>query len=316
MSEAQVDVLPEEVPGAGPAAAIPATGSTAATARAILRSSRPRQWLKNVLVAAAPLAGGALTEASTLGRTALAFASFCLVASGTYLINDAQDVAADRRHPQKHRRPVAAGVLPVRLAVRAGAVLIAAGLVLTLVVNLALLGVVAAYVALTTAYSLWLKHEPVFDIATVAAGFFIRALAGGVASDIHVSRWFLIVTAFGSLYVVAGKRHAELVALGPGASAVRPSLRHYTVGYLRHLIAIAAGVTILGYCLWAFGTERPADSPWAELSVIPIVLGVMRYDLLLEHGQGGEPEEILLLDRPLQAFAVIWAALLAVGVYG
>ncbi len=180
----------------------------------MLRAARPHQWLKNVLVVAAPGAAGVLLRPEVLGRAAIAFAAFCLVSSGTYLLNDAMDVHADRLHPRKRHRPVASGVVSLGLARIAAAVLLAAGVGLGLVANVWLAVVLAVYVVLMQAYSTVFKKVAVIELAIVSSGFVIRAIAGGVATDVPISTWFLIVTSFASLFIVVGKRHAEQLTLG------------------------------------------------------------------------------------------------------
>ena len=290
--------------------------TSGAIAAGLVRSARPRQWVKNVLVVAAPGAAGVLTQPGPLGTVALALVAFCLVSSGTYMLNDARDVDADRRHPTKRERPVAAGIVPVGVAVGAGIALLVAGSLIALVVGTGFLAVVAGYVALTTSYTLWLKHVAVLDLAVVAGGFFIRAIAGGVATGVPFSRWFLIVAAFGSLFMVAGKRHGEHLDLGPEGGEVRATLEHYSRDYLRYVWTLASGVTLAAYCLWAFEeAEASAGAPWFELSIIPFVLAILRYALMLEQGRGSAPEEIVLGDRTLQAIGLVWVALFACGVY-
>ena len=293
-----------------------ARGSAPSLAHGLRRTARPRQWTKNVLVLAAPGAAGVLAQSGPLLTVALAFVSFCLVASGTYFLNDARDVEADRRHPTKRERPVAAGIVPVGMAVGVGIALLAAGLAVALAVGAPFLGVVAGYVALTTSYTLWLKQVAVLDLAVVAGGFFIRAIAGGVAAGVPFSRWFLIVAAFGSLFMVAGKRHGEQLDLGAQGAEVRATLAHYSSDYLRYVWTLASGVTLAAYCLWAFEeAEASAGAPWFELSIIPFVLAILRYALMLEQGRGSAPEEIVLGDRTLQAIGLVWVALFACGVY-
>lgn len=282
--------------------------------RALVQACRPQQWSKNLLVLAVPAAAGALGEGPVVRDTALALVAFTLVSSGTYLLNDAADVEADQRHPVKRTRGIAAGDVSVRVAVGVGVVLLLAGLAVALAVGLDLFGILALYIALTAAYTLRLKHVPVFDIALVASGFFLRAVAGGVAADLPVSRWFLIVTASGSLFVTIGKRYAEKT----GAAAelrTRRVLEHYSADYLRALLSTSAGVLVLAYCLWAF-EGRPEDGPsgWTALSAVPFVLGVMRYGLLVDHGHGEEPEQLLAGDRQLQLLALGWLGLILVGV--
>ena len=323
MSERIQPVEREAPPGNGgsalrtverPAPAAPAERQS--TAAALVRAARPKQWLKNVLLFAAPGAAGVLTQPSALATLALAFVAFCLVASGTYLLNDARDAEADRAHPHKRHRPVAAGAVSVRLAVAVGVLLLLAGLAVAAIAGLGLLGLVLLYVTITAAYTLWLKEVAVVDIVVVAAGFIIRAVAGGVAVGVPISRWFLIVASFGSLFMVAGKRHGEHLDLGPEAGAVRATLSEYSREYLRFVWTTASAVTIGGYCLWAFEQSgRSPTVPWYELSIIPFVRFVLRYALVIGNGGGSAPEDLVLSDRGLQTFALAWLALYGAGVY-
>ncbi|MDQ3935255.1 MAG: decaprenyl-phosphate phosphoribosyltransferase [Actinomycetota bacterium] len=284
--------------------------------RGVLRAMRPKQWLKNVLVFAAPGAAGVLNEGDVLGSVLIGFAAFCLVSSGTYLLNDARDVESDRLHPRKRFRPIADGTVPVRLAVVLGIGLIAAGLAVAALVRLELLIVVAAYIVLTTSYTLWLKHVEVVDIVAIASGFIMRAVAGGAAADVPLSRWFIIVASFGSLFIVAGKRHGEHIDLGDDGQAVRATLGAYSRNYLKHVWTMASGVTIAAYCLWAFEmAPKGSEVPLYELSIVPFVTFMLRYAMLLEAGHGEAPEDVVLGDRVLLALGAIWIVLFGSGVY-
>lgn len=283
--------------------------------RALLVEARPKQWTKNLLVFAAPLAAG--IEAAHLGPAVAAFGCFCLAASGTYFLNDAADVEADRRHPTKRLRPIAAGEIPLGPARAIGVGAIATSVVLALAVRWQLAVVVAAYVALTTTYSLWMKHVPVLDVVGVAAGFVLRAIAGAAAVDVPISDWFFIVTSFGSLFMVVGKRRGEALELGADAAEFRPTLGAYPASYLAQVQSVAMAVMLVGYCLWAFEKAGLADTsiPWFQLSIVPFVLAVLRYALLVDTGHGGAPEDLVLADRALLAMGLTWAVLFAVGVY-
>jgi decaprenyl-phosphate phosphoribosyltransferase len=281
----------------------------------LVRALRPKQWVKNVLVAAAPAAAGVLTESDSLWRVGLAFVAFCMVSSATYLVNDVGDAEEDRRHPRKRHRPVAAGVVSPRTALMTAAVLALGGFALAYAIRPAFLAIVAGYVATTVAYTIWLKHMAVFDIAVVASGFIFRAVAGGVAVDVPISRWFLIVTSFGSLFIVAGKRYSEHVTMGVEREATRSTLAAYSRDYLRYVYTMASAVTLTGYALWAFEqSELEGTIPWFELSIGPVVLGILRYALLLEEGFGGAPEDIALGDRPIQVLGLLWVVLFGAGV--
>src|SRR5215211_5871054 len=252
--------------GDSPAAAVPLRSAEAissaptsappvvpATWRSLVRTARPKQWSKNVLVFAAPAAAGVLDEPRHVLQTVVAFVAFCFAASGTYFFNDALDAHADRQHPTKQFRPVAAGHISERLAKVIAVVLVAVAILVALPVREGqLAGVVAGYVALTLSYSVWLKHEPVVDLGAVAAGFVIRAIAGGVATGVPISEWFLIVAGGASLFMVTGKRYAEQIELGDASGAHRATLTEYSRGYLSFVRAVASGVTIMAYCQWAF----------------------------------------------------------------
>jgi decaprenyl-phosphate phosphoribosyltransferase len=282
----------------------------------ILRALRPKQWLKNVLVAAAPAAAGVLTETDVLVDVGLAFLAFCMVSSATYLLNDIRDVEADRMHPRKRFRAIAAGTVPVRLALALAFLLMPAGFGIAALVRLELLIVVVSYVTLTTAYTLWLKHVEVVDIVAIASGFILRAVAGGAAVDVPLSRWFIIVASFGSLFIVAGKRHGEHIDLDASRGEVRATLAGYSRDYLKYVWTMASGVTIAAYCLWAFEmAPRDSEVPLYELSIVPFVTFMLRYAQLLEAGHGEAPEDVVLGDRVLIALAALWIALFGAGVY-
>jgi decaprenyl-phosphate phosphoribosyltransferase len=284
---------------------------------ALVRLARPKQWVKNVLVLAAPGAAGVLDEPAALRDTGIAFVCFCLAASGTYYLNDALDAEADRVHPTKRFRPVAAGEVSQRTAIVGGLVLMAAAIALSFLADPQLALVIAGYLALTFAYSAWLKHEAVLDLASVAAWFVLRAIAGGVAVGVDISPWFLIVAGAGSFFMVTGKRHSELLHLGDDASTHRPSLGMYSHSFLNYVRALTSSVAVLAYCLWAFEeSARVGDPTWFELSIIPFVLGILRYALLLEQGGGGAPEELVLSDRMLLIIGVAWVATFAIAVHG
>jgi decaprenyl-phosphate phosphoribosyltransferase len=283
---------------------------------AVIRTARPKQWIKNVLVFAAPGAAGVLTHRGPFLRSLVAFGAFCLAASGTYFLNDVLDREGDRAHPRKRHRPIAAGALSPTAAVVIAAVLLAAGVATGAAVTAKLALVLAIYVAVTFSYSTWLKHEPVIDLAMVAAGFVLRAIAGGVAARVPLSDWFLIVASFGSLFMVAGKRHAEHVDLGDERGTHRQTLSTYSLAYLRYVRSISSAVAIAAYCLWAFEKAKVSSAPlWFQLSIVPFVLAILRYALLLDQGRGGAPEDLVLSDRTLQVLGGLWVLSFAVGVH-
>ena len=284
---------------------------------ALLRLARPKQWSKNVLVVAAPGAAGVLLHPQPAFRTFIAFVCFCLAASATYFLNDAIDVESDRNNPRKRNRPVAAGEVSVHAAITWSIVLACAAIALCFAARWQLVLVIGGYFVLQLSYSLWLKHEPVLDLAAVACGFVLRTIAGGVAVGVTISPWFLIVAAAGSLFMVTGKRSAELHQVSAGIVSYRRSLAGYTEPYLRYVRSVSSSVAILAYCLWAFEKSATVgEQSWFELSIVPFALGILRYSLLLTQGDGGTPEDLVLSDRVLIGLGVAWVICFAIAVHG
>ena len=283
--------------------------------QAIVKALRPRQWVKNVLVLAAPLAAGSVTEGHVLLPVALAFVVFCMAASGIYLINDALDVESDRQHPVKRNRPIAAGVLPVNLAYAMAVVLLVGSIGLSFLANWNLAVVMAVYIAIQLGYCLGLKNLAVIDICIVSSGFLLRAIAGGVAASIPLSQWFLLIMAFGSLFMAAGKRYAELQLATATGAKIRKSLQYYTNTYLRFVWSLAACAVVVFYGLWAFEQDELRDTYLFAISMVPFTIAILRYAVDIDGGQAGEPEEIALSDRVLQLMAVAWIGMVGVAVY-
>jgi decaprenyl-phosphate phosphoribosyltransferase len=244
----------------------------------------------------------------------IAFVVFCLGASAVYLINDVRDVEADREHPTKRFRPIAAGVVPEWLAYTLAAVLGAASLLLAwwLTPNLAL--VMAVYIGMQLAYCFGLKHQAVIDICIVSSAYLLRAIAGGAATDIHLSQWFLLSAAFASLFMVAGKRYAELQLAERTGARIRKSLESYTSTYLRFVWTMSATAVVVCYGLWAFERDAASGS-WFKISMVPFTIAILRYAVDVDGGLAGEPEDIALRDRVLQLLFVAWMGTIGVAVF-
>jgi decaprenyl-phosphate phosphoribosyltransferase len=280
----------------------------------VVKAMRPRQWVKNVLVLAAPLAalGGphhyTYTEMLSKAFPVFgAFVVFCLAASSIYLINDVRDIEADREHPTKRFRPIAAGVVPEWLAYTLAAVLGIASLVIGwwFTPNLAL--VMAVYLAMQLGYCFGLKHQAVMDICIVSSAYLLRAIAGGAATGIHLTQWFLLMMAFGSLFMVAGKRYAELQLAERTGAKIRKALESYTSTYLRFVWTLSATALVVCYGLWAFDREH-GEAGWFVVSMVPFTIAILRYAVDVDGGLAGEPEDIALRDRVLQLLALAWIA--------
>lgn len=284
---------------------------------ALVLATRPRQWIKNLLVFTAPGAAGALDQGPVAVRVLLTFVAMCLASGSTYLVNDLVDLEADRRHPVKRHRPLASGAVPVPLGRLAAVVTGVGGLALAFAVGTTTGLTVLAYMTLTLSYSAVWKHIAVVDLVAVASGFVLRAVAGAEAADVAISTWFLLFVTFGSLLVVTGKREAELNDLGRDGAQVRATLEQYTQPFLRMVLAITATAALVVYCIWAFEASdvSAAAWPWFELSIVPMLIAMLRYLLVLEQGRGAAPEEVFLSDRTLQAVGVVWAVVFGIGVY-
>jgi decaprenyl-phosphate phosphoribosyltransferase len=284
------------------------TGPPSNLAAGIVKAIRPRQWVKNLLVFAAPLAAlgsGAHFDDRVLGKVSIAFVVFCMAASSIYLINDARDVEADREHPTKQFRPIAAGVLPVGMAYGIAVALAAGCLAISWWVTPHLALVMAVYLVIQLAYCFGLKHQAVLDICILSSGFLIRAIAGGVAGGIPLSQWFLLVMAFGSLFMAAGKRYAELQLAERTGAKIRKSLESYTSTYLTFVWTLSATAVVVCYGLWAFERDGNGGS-WFVISMVPFTIAILRYAVDVDGGIAGEPEEIALRDRVLQLLALAW----------
>ncbi|GAA1017701.1 decaprenyl-phosphate phosphoribosyltransferase [Acrocarpospora pleiomorpha] len=266
----------------------------------LVRTARPRQWVKNVLVAAAPLAAERY-DGGTLAATAVAFVAFCCAASAVYFLNDVLDANEDRAHPDKRLRPVAAGIVPESAALGGAAALAVAALTLTLAWQPVAAGVLAAYLLINVCYCRWLKHVPIVDLAVVSSGFLLRAVYGGAMAAVPLTRWFLIVIGATALFAVAGKRFSELARLGADGLTARPSLDQYSVSYLRFVWQAAGTVAMTVYCLWAF----PAHS----LTIIPFGLAFLRYAWHIDRAAAGAPESVVFGDRWLLGLGGVWVVL-------
>ena len=303
--------------------------------KGLIKEARPKQWVKNVLVFAAPGAAGVLTHGHALLRTIIIFVAFCMASAGTYYWNDILDIEADRVHVKKRFRPIASGAVPLGIARVVGTLLLVGGPALAFATRWQAGLACVVYVVLTTSYSKVWKHIAVVDLIAVAAGFVVRAVAGAAATNVPMSSWFVLCTSFGSLFIVTGKRYAELRELGDGPTTARATLEDYSLGFLRIVLSVSCCATLVAYCVWAFegkvvsgktgttGTTLALANTVAhsnalvfyQLSIVPMLTALLRYLLILEQGHGAAPEEIFAADRTLQVLGLVWVAVFATGVY-
>jgi 4-hydroxybenzoate polyprenyltransferase len=299
-----------------PGTAVAARPTLARRMFALIRSVRPKQWTKNLLVFAGLVFTYNLLNADMLSRVILSFVAFCALSSAGYLWNDLRDVKADRLHPIKRRRPIASGEVPPTVAVALALVLVGAGLGLALVLGRPFFLVASLYLLLTASYSIWLKHLVLVDVFGISAGFVLRAVGGAVVIGVPVSPWLYVCTVLVSLFLGFGKRRNELELMESGAAGHRKNLEEYSLELLDQLILIVASVTIMAYSLYTFTAENLPRDHSMMLTIPLVVYGLFRYLYLVRvRRQGGAPEDLLLTDPGMLGTAVAWVALSVIVLY-
>jgi decaprenyl-phosphate phosphoribosyltransferase len=281
---------------------------------AALQAVRPRQWPKNLLVFAAPLAGATLGRDDGFLYALLAFVAFTAGSSAVYVINDILDVERDRKHPTKRLRPIASGRLPVSAAVLLAVVCLAVAALATFLTGEPLLGaVIGAYVVVSFLYSMTLKHIPGIELTVVASGFVLRALGGAVATQVPPSGWFLTVCSLGALMVAIGKRYTELSSLGHEAIAHRPVMRWYSLSLLRSGQRAASVIMLAAYLFWALSEHDAWMRGWHVASVVPLALALLRFDRLTGLAEGRPVEDLIVRDPMMICCELTWLTMFTVG---
>ena len=285
--------------------------------KALLKTMRPKQWAKNVFLLAALVFDRKLTNTDAILHTIIGVIVFSLVASVVYIINDIADVEADRQHPIKRERPIAAGRLPISIAWVSAVVLalIAFPVAIWLSPNFALITLL--YLVLNLIYSKWLKHEVLFDIILLASLYVIRVAAGvALINVVRFSPWIYIFTTFLALLMGTGKRRAELSEIADGPNEQRRVLDGYTLGFLDQLITLASGMTIITYSMYTFSAPNVPENHAMMLTIPFIIYSIFRYQYLLQvKGIGSAPEELVLSDRLLQLAIALWGLTVLVVFY-
>lgn len=290
--------------------------SPAILAPALLKSARPRQWSKNLIVFAPLIFDLRLDEPIKVASALAAFACFCAASSGTYLINDIVDRESDRHHPVKRSRPIASGELPVRIAMIASVALITTAILGGALLQPIFGGVVVLYLVLISAYSLVIKHLVILDVFAIAAGFVLRAAGGATALAIPISPWLYVCTVLLALFLGFGKRRHELHLLEHAAANHRRNLDEYTLPLLDHLIVITAAATLMAYSLYTFTAPNLPENHAMMLTIPFVMYGMFRYlYLVYSRERGGAPEQLLLTDLPLLITVVGWASAATIVLY-
>lgn len=272
----------------------------------LIKSLRPKQWIKNLIVFAGLIFSRNVFDGSMQIKVWLTFITFCGIVSAVYLINDTVDRESDRLHPEKKFRAIASGELKPKVAVFSAIALVILSISLSLAVNLTLPLFLLAYLALQIAYTLFLKHFVIIDVLVIASGFVIRAAVGAAVINVAISPWLIVCTLLLALFLSLAKRRAELVSLEDEAAAHRRNLAHYSTELVDQMIVITASATIVSYSLYSFTAYDTTKMMWT----IPFVLyGIFRYLYLINSkSSGGSPEIALLTDRPLLINTFLWAA--------
>jgi len=293
------------------------------TTLSLLVSLRPSQWTKNLIVFAALLFGQrggrpAFIDPQAIALAIAAFGIFCALSGVVYLINDVADREKDRVHPLKRRRPIAAGAVSPSLAITTAIVLAAGGLTGAYILRPAFALVALAYVGLLALYSGPLKHVVIIDVLTIAIGFVLRAVAGGVAIDVRIDHWLLILTILLALFLALSKRRHELVMLADGATGHRPILEEYSPYLLDQMIAVVTASTLVTYVISTVSDEtvRKYNTDYLGLTLVFPLYGIFRYLYLVHQKEGGgSPSDMLLNDKPLLACVAMWAVSVAAIIY-
>ncbi len=281
------------------------------TAVAILRSTRPAQWLKNVLVFAPLIFAHQALERHALLRSLAVFGLFCLASGAVYLVNDLLDRASDRGHPVKRRRPIACGELSPVAAGAAAALLGFGAIAVAALLDRRVAFVLGVYLLVNLLYSRVLKHLVILDVMTIAAGFVLRVVAGGIAVGVALSSWLLLCTSLLALFLGFGKRRHELVLLEVNASTHRPILSEYSPYFLDQLIAVVTTSTLVTYALYTMDplVQQKLGTPYLPLTIPFVLYGIFRYLYLVHQKQeGGDPSQIIFNDKPLLLNVLLWAA--------
>jgi len=284
----------------------------------ILESMRPQQCLKNVFIFAPLIFSQNVTNPDLFKKSLLAFAVFCLLSGALYILNDLKDMAEDKLHPLKSRRPIAAEKLKRSHAVIAFVVVSLISFLLCLLLNLNFFYIALFYFVLQMAYSFRLKHVVILDVFIVAAGFFIRVIAGGLAIEVYISPWLLICTALLALFLAMSKRRHEIILLEQDAENHRPILKEYSPYLLDQMIAVVTASIVIAYCLYTISEETVTKFGTTKLIfTVPFVLyGIFRYLYLIhQKSEGGTPEVLILKDKPLLLDIFFWIVSASVIIY-
>ncbi len=274
---------------------------------------RPRQWSKNLFIFAVPLAAGQIFQIDVLINTVITIILFSFVSSSIYILNDIRDIDLDRNHPIKSNRPLPSGVLTIKVAYFYFITVLALGLGGAVLFSRKLFILFLVYLGLQILYIFIFKHIPILDLFTISFGFVIRALSGGLVSEIPVSQWFLAVTFSGALFVISGKRFSELVNI-PN-SGTRPVLKKYSVPFLQVIWTTSLNISLVFYALWAIELGNGFKDNLALLSALPFAALLFQLSRKIQGGAAEFPEEEFFQNKDVLVPLFLWALIFMIRVY-
>lgn len=289
---------------------------------AIVRVMRPAQWVKNLFVFVPLFFGGYLFDTVAWKHALLTFCSFSLMASAIYIFNDIRDRESDKLHPVKRFRPLASGALPIWMAV-CEALLLIAGSVLISWFTLGTVGpavslVIGAYLLLNICYTLGLKNYAIVDVFIIAIGFVLRLISGGVACDIELSPWIVLMTFLLTLFMAFAKRRDDVLLRERDGIVTRPNTQRYNMAFMNSVLGIIASVTMVCYIMYTLSDEVMTrfDNKYVYISCIPVLAGIIRYlQISIVDERSGNPTRVLLKDRFIQGCCVCWFAFFLILIY-
>jgi 4-hydroxybenzoate polyprenyltransferase len=288
--------------------------------QALLKTMRPKQWVKNIFIFAAIVFDRKLTHPIPLLHTVLAFVAFCLISSAVYVINDLVDIDKDRQHPTKRFRPLPSGKLDPRTAVAAAVAIPLVTIPVALVLNQAIGLVLIAYLVLQVLYSFFLKNWVIIDVMAIAAGFVLRVIGGVVVIDVErFSPWLYVCMTLLALFIGFGKRRHELFTLRGNANNHRSTLEHYSLELIDQMSIVVTSAAVMAYSLYTFSAPnlpRAHGQPLMMLTIPFVLYGLFRYQYLIHvKKEGGTPEEIVLRDIPLIADLMLYGITVLILMY-
>jgi decaprenyl-phosphate phosphoribosyltransferase len=285
----------------------------------IINLLRPGQWIKNLFLFIPIFFAGELRHFEKLKGVTLAFLAFCFTASAIYILNDLMDIEADRKHPEKRKRPLAAGLVPPSQAWVAFLILLLGGIFFSWIAdNLLFAGILFSYFIINIGYSLGLKKVPIVEILIVSSGFVLRAIGGGFVAEVEVSQWMIMMIFLLALFLALAKRRDDFFITSPSGRPIRKSMEHYNLEYINALLIMVSGIIIVAYLMYVISPEviNRFHSKYLYVTSIFVIAGMMRYlQITLVENKSGSPTRILYRDNFIRIVLVLWIVTFYIIIY-